>query len=260
MFKGQKQAIIGILILETVAIFSLGISNLQKSKTIVGLRLEIKSKLEELTAKDASIKELQKQAEELRNTAIMAEEKTKGLAENQKIMEGKVEGAKQSTEILAQQFGRQEKDVFEQIRSLTAENRKTYIVLLSKIETLLQAKTNLEKTIEKYRSAGADAEITPSTQQVQLNKIAVQKKNNPEPTAQYAGTVLEVNNEYEFAVVDIGKEKGVKPGVRFSVLRNEKKIGEIVIREVYNGMSIAEAVMEKSTLRFKRGDKLIPLQ
>jgi chromosome segregation ATPase len=54
------------------------------------------------------------------------------------------------------------------------------------------------------------------------------------------GKILTVNKEYEFVVIDLGEEDGIKAGMPFTVYRGDKEIGRVEILEVHPGISAAD--------------------
>lgn len=51
------------------------------------------------------------------------------------------------------------------------------------------------------------------------------------------GRILEINREYNFVIVNLGKEDGVKRGMVFLVYREKKLLGRVEVEDVFNDMS-----------------------
>lgn len=51
------------------------------------------------------------------------------------------------------------------------------------------------------------------------------------------GKILEVNREYNFVIVNLGKDDGVKKGMVFMVYRDRRLIGKVEVEEVFSDMS-----------------------
>lgn len=51
------------------------------------------------------------------------------------------------------------------------------------------------------------------------------------------GKILELNREYNFVIINLGKEDGVKKGMIFLVYRERKLIGKVEAEEVFQDMS-----------------------
>jgi hypothetical protein len=130
----------------------------------------------------------------------------------------------------------------------------------------LQAKITLEKEVEKLRAGETpppkeDNVAGSASAPVNLEKVTVQAGKQPiQIDSEHVGSVLDVDNKYNFVVIDLGEENAVKKGMKFMVLRKEKKIGEIILKEIYKGMSLAETIEDKTEGRIKRGDRLVPIR
>lgn len=51
------------------------------------------------------------------------------------------------------------------------------------------------------------------------------------------GRILEINHEYNFVIVNLGKEDGVKRGMIFLVYREKKLLGKVEVEDVFKDMS-----------------------
>lgn len=51
------------------------------------------------------------------------------------------------------------------------------------------------------------------------------------------GKILEVNNEHNFVIINLGKGKKVKKGMVFLVYREKKLLGKVEVEEVFQDMS-----------------------
>lgn len=51
------------------------------------------------------------------------------------------------------------------------------------------------------------------------------------------GKILEINREYNFVIINLGKRDGVKKGMVFMVYRDRRLIGKVEVEEVFNDMS-----------------------
>ena len=258
----KKIALISILIVEALFIVILGLQILAKAKENIGLRLEIKQVQQDLQAKDAQVKDLGTQLEESRAVRGVLETKVKDLSEAQKVMEAKMDGMKQATDTLAKQFDSQQKDMFKELSDLTEKSRETIITFLDKIRGIIDMKMSLER----IPAPTARESVRPSARDVALGKIVVsakrprekyEKKEEAPLGPESVGKVLNVDTKYSLVIVDLGKEAGVRPGMKYTVLRDQRKVGQIVLREIYKGMSVAETVPDKTSLPIQQGDRLV---
>ena len=52
-----------------------------------------------------------------------------------------------------------------------------------------------------------------------------------------SGKILEVNDDYDFVIISIGKEDGVEKGMLFLVYREKELLGKVEVEEVFDDMS-----------------------
>lgn len=68
------------------------------------------------------------------------------------------------------------------------------------------------------------------------------------------GTVSVVNKEYNFAVVNLGQNDGIKKGDLLSVTRNNQLLGDLTVEKVHEAMSAANFASPDMASRVKEGD------
>lgn len=51
------------------------------------------------------------------------------------------------------------------------------------------------------------------------------------------GKILEINKEFNFVIINLGKEEGIKKGMIFLVYREKKLLGKMEVEEVFQDMS-----------------------
>ncbi|GEM_PF-6843147 len=79
----------------------------------------------------------------------------------------------------------------------------------------------------------------------------------PEETKKYLnGEVLVANREFNFVVVSIGKQTGIKEGDRLYVYDGERCLGEIYVETVRENISAASGGKELDAYRIKAGNKV----
>ncbi|MFH1678887.1 MAG: hypothetical protein ABH914_04650 [Candidatus Omnitrophota bacterium] len=66
------------------------------------------------------------------------------------------------------------------------------------------------------------------------------------------GKILNVNKEYNFIVIDLGQDKGVKEGMVFEVIRDERLIGKVEV--IQPRLEIAACDIIEANLPFEIGD------
>jgi len=104
----------------------------------------------------------------------------------------------------------------------------------------MKAKRILETKVRKFAKA---------PQVFELEKIVVK------PTPVLAGKILEVNDEYGFVVVDLGKDDNINLGDILSVYRNDKFIGRAQVEKVKEEISAAAILPDWQDREFKEEDE-----
>lgn len=69
------------------------------------------------------------------------------------------------------------------------------------------------------------------------------------------GRILEVNKDYNFVIINLGKEEGVKKGMVFMVYREKKLLGKVEAEDVFQDMSSCNILpwFEKEEIKIDDG-------
>ena len=170
-----------------------------------------------------------------------------------------MEGSQRATEALAKQFQNQREDLFKELKNLTLDSRKTQLALVSKLEALIENKSSLASNTANEKIASGDSpEENHKTNEIRLEAISIPTKAQTPDKDSIAGAILSADNAYNFVIIDLDKTK-IKPNDKFMVLRKETKIGEIEVKEVYDNMSVADIIAEKTTKNLRKYDRVLPL-
>jgi myosin heavy subunit len=125
----------------------------------------------------------------------------------------------------------------------------------SKIAELESKKKALEEKVK-----GLEEKV----QNVELGKIVV----NPDETGsndgqgmtsaavKLDGKIAVVNKDYNFAVINLGNKDGVTVGSIFSVIHNNKNVGDLKVEKVHDNMSAAGFVSPDMKDKIAEGDKV----
>lgn len=97
-------------------------------------------------------------------------------------------------------------------------------VLSEQLAALKKMQTGLQEKIKRLLTK-AD---------VELGQVVVTPAN-------LQGKILKANPSYNFVIVDLGKNDGVKPQTALAVYRDANQIGEIKIEKVYDELSVGKA-------------------
>jgi len=135
-------------------------------------------------------------------------------------------------------------------------------------EEILQAKV---KDLEAAKSA-LETKVMELTQQptVELDKIVVSSPGGGEPIVPVSlsspsadagaprgsqeGQVVVVNREYDFVVMNLGRNQGVAIGQELQVVRGTEVLGRVKIEKVYDELSAAAIMPNSEKDRMHEGD------
>ncbi|NQU74124.1 MAG: hypothetical protein HQ547_05395 [Candidatus Omnitrophica bacterium] len=70
----------------------------------------------------------------------------------------------------------------------------------------------------------------------------------------FQGNILRADREHNFAIIDLGKNDGIKKGMDLTAYRQERPIGAITIEKVYDELSVGRAGFEWQGDELKVGD------
>lgn len=96
--------------------------------------------------------------------------------------------------------------------------------------------------------------VRPQTEEPKFQEevVAAPAATEVMPMASFEGKVLAVNKPYNFIVVDLGQDSGVRIGQRLKVYRDNKPIGAIEIMQIRNTISAGD--IKEETTPIKVGD------
>jgi hypothetical protein len=122
-------------------------------------------------------------------------------------------------------------------RELTNERKQRRNLNLA-FAQLKQNYTNLAQrlteTKQKTELLHKELEQPPVRTGVELKKIVVKPR-----IYKLSGTVLVVNKEFNFVVIDLGLKQGIKVGDEFLIYQDSEEIAKIRVEKVYDLMSTA---------------------
>ncbi|HEX9780610.1 MAG TPA: hypothetical protein VGB20_05280 [bacterium] len=131
----------------------------------------------------------------------------------------------------------------------------------------------LQETKSQLEASLRDMSGTPT---VELQKVVVGDRPQPRamkaqtaPSVSYlssdvsagagalqedAGQVLVVNREYDFVVMDVGRNHGLSVGQEFQIVRGEEVLGRVKVEKVYDDLSAAAILGESYQHSIREGD------
>lgn len=125
----------------------------------------------------------------------------------------------------------------EQLQILTQEMSaaRTEIVQLEQDKDFLKGQVSRFKKIRESLQLKIKRLLT--RPKVELGEVVVTPSG-------LNGKILKANRLYNFVIIDLGKNDGIKPGMNLMAYREDDQIGEIVIDKVYDELSVGKAVFE----------------
>ncbi len=188
----------------------------------------VKKEKESLLEQVASLEQLQKDIGSLRNENKGLKEQIDALEKYKAQLESDLNKAKGDNEKLIQDIKRNESALKEKPSNLvTAEAADN--------------KTNTVTGESKLYS-------------IDLPPIVVSAQGASDIDSPFAleGKILNVNTEYNFVVIDLGQDMGVKKGMVFEVSREGKLLGKIEVIEIRPEVCACD--ITKTDFAFKIGD------
>lgn len=151
----------------------------------------------------------------------------------------------------------QQKQAADQVAELQAERDRTK----QQLGELEKAKSDLETKIAQLSERPT----------VELDKVVVGDQPSiasgsvPAPGIAAAGQspgsgqVVVVNREYDFIVMNIGKNHGLSIGQEFKIVRGSEVLGKVKVEKVYDELSAAAILPESKKENIREGDAVVAL-
>jgi len=147
----------------------------------------------------------------------------------------------------------------EDLENTLVDTQDAKQILERKIEdmgTVLKEKSVEMSDLHRQLSAtisSAEKVMPSDAKAVELPPIVVKSETRPSvPTTLLEGKVLAVNEREKFVIVDIGTSSGIKPGDKFSVLSDGRKVGSLEVVETR--LDIAACDIKQAEGRIREGD------
>ena len=209
---------------------------------------ELKGRLDALQQAKAQVEEELTQA---RTELTASQEALAKAVEAQETLSRSVEGREREISRLKtdlEQATDTQKDLSAQLAQLQTERDEIKQRLLG----LEQAKGELESQV----SALSTGEPT-----VELDKVRVTSEGEGTgPSAAAApggsenGQIIVVNRDYDFVVMNLGKNQGLSIGQEFQIVRGEVVLGKVKVEKVYEELSAAAILPESDKSSIREGD------
>lgn len=189
---------------------------------------------EDLVREKRDKKAITDQMESLRQENFELKSRLMALGDKKTSLEGKLVDLQQEREILSKRLGELDQ------------------ILQERVDQIIQVKDDLKAA----RTEAKEASVKDS-RVVQLQPIVVKAQENVPPGQTGkpgAGQILAINEENNFAIVDIGEDDGVRVGQTFNVFRNNEKIGSLEVIQIRKEISAADIKSISPGSKLKIGD------
>jgi cell shape-determining protein MreC len=112
------------------------------------------------------------------------------------------------------------------------------VSLKAQVSSFMKIQENLERKIKRLLTRT----------KVELGHIVV--------TSSLNGKILKANRPYNFVIIDLGRNDGVKTGMTFTAYRENEDIGDILIEKVYDELSVGKAIFNWVGAELNIGDRV----
>jgi flagellar biosynthesis chaperone FliJ len=167
-----------------------------------------------------------------------------------------------SVEDREREIGRLTKDL-EQARNESKRIATQFSELQTERDAVTQQLAELERAKSELESKLMEFSHQPT---VELEKVFVTNASNrvseggavmPVSAAvntPSTGQVVVVNREYDFIVMNLGKNQGLSVGQEFQIVRGNEVLGRVRVEKVYDELSAAAILPESKKENIKEGD------
>ena len=136
--------------------------------------------------------------------------------------------------------------------------------LVAQASQLKGQQSTLRSQVSELETAKSDLEskVMELSQQptVELDRVVVGSGEDgigdvtSMPASVSHGQVLVVNREYDFIVVNMGKNQGLQIGQEFQIMRGDEVLGRVKVEKVYDELSAAAILPQSKKDAIREGD------
>lgn len=226
----------------------------QEKEELTRAKADLETKVQDLEGKVSSLEEQARQlSEEIateRRAAQAAREEMTAAKREASEARGRLEAERREKLTMADDLARAKQDVKRAQDELTQ---------------LRQAKEALERRVKEIMGGSAATDTIVVTPPLGTPPLAGAPKGRPSgpvpdggvtPLAAAEGSVLVVNREFNFVVVNLGERDGVKPGHFLEISRGNKSVAKVQVERVYENMAAANILPEATKEPIKEGDQV----
>ena len=247
-----------------VAAFGILLMQQERDKRIAKER-ELKvivAEREDLKARNSELEQAKTQAEE--QLARARKDLTQAQQEMAKAIEAR-DTLTKSIEDREREIGRLTKDL-EQAQTQSKQATSQLADLQSERDVIKKQLADLESAKSTLEAKVAEMSSHPT---VELDKVVVNGQSmatgatataSSGPSGSSAnGQVVVVNREYDFIVMNMGKNQGLTVGQQFKIVRGSEVLGTVKVEKVYDELSAAAILPESKKDSIREGDAVVAL-
>jgi uncharacterized phage infection (PIP) family protein YhgE len=239
--------IIGLLVVAVIALFARTRSQSQQLVDEVETRQAIEVQVNDLENQLSS--QIRERNELENGLKTVRTERDQFQTEATTLKSGQIQLKKQLESSLAfsktlEERLKAEKDTIAELQATAKESRQNQKQLYEKLESLLNEKKTLQDELFQSKSGASGSTVD-------MPGLIVKDSRSAIPSLR--GTVLKVNQQYDFVVFNRGESDGVQQGDRFRVMDRNKEIGEVVATRVLPDMTVADIDRRLTHRRLKKG-------
>jgi len=247
--KNTNPVFLGVIVLLAIATLFLFIAknNLaaknKELETQLNAAVAAKATIEQQLTETTAVKnDLEKKIDEMKKAA---DELTAQIDQEKRLKETALAQVDQQTQELntakkSLEAERQEK------ATLKDQLQKQLDALTAQLEEAKAAKESIEKKLKQ----------TLARKGIKLEKIVV-KPETGEVVAE--GQVLVVNKEFDFVVINLGENDGLKVGSKLQVFKDDQLLGTVEVEKIYGNMSASTIMPDAKKDLIKEGCVVRPI-
>lgn len=264
--------IVSVLLISSTLFLISAISLFFMRQSEIEKRVLLEKRLEEINKEKARLTEDLNEAILVKNDL---EVKLGSLQEKARLLENQLVQEKSSRETLYYQLESEKKEskkLVDEVMRLKEEKEQVALSLVNvkgecdllkiQLYSIQQAKEILENRLKEIL-VKKEVELEKIVVKPEITQIA-QASNVETPTSNKAnetkGEILIVNKRFDFAVINLGENVGIEPGMNLGVYRDGKFLAILEIEKVHANMSAAKIPPEAKNIDIREGDEVVVVQ
>ena len=250
-----------VILLGVLAVLASAVAGVAVTMQMHERDLRLKKERELLLLKSEN-ESLQQQVSEVRQAKQQVEAEATRLKTQLEQAASQLAEAVRAKEALAASVDERQQEVtrlskdLEQIRSEREGVARQIDQLRSQQDTLQEQLAQAEQA-----KADLEAKVSELSEQptVELEPVVV---TNPQGAAAPAlapasnGQVIVVNREYDFIVMNLGRNQGLEIGQEFQIVRGQEVLGRVKVEKIYDELSAAAILPNSKKEAIREGDEV----